>query len=92
MTLTIELPDHVETALRAAAEAEGRPVEEIAVEAVAAYVEEEFEEDVEAIEGIRRGLEAVAAGEVMSFEDYVAEVMEKRRQRDATRKRSVSAA
>ena len=91
MTLIIELPPEVEARLRAEADSQGRPAESLAADAVAAFYEDDLAEpEPEAVEGVRRGLAALDAGDVMPFEDYVADVMEKRRQRDAARQAPVA--
>ena len=49
------------------------------------HLEEAARDFEETVEGIRRGLEAAAAGDEMPFAEYVAQEREKHRQRDAAR-------
>lgn len=88
MRLTLDLPPAVEAALRADAEAQDLPIEALAAERLAAYYDEDVsdEPDPDAVEGIRRGLEDLKAGRMVPLEDYINEVIEQRRQRDAPRK------
>jgi predicted transcriptional regulator len=87
MTIVLNLPTDLEAALRADAEAQGRPAETIATERLAAFYEyENAEPEPEAIEAIAQGFANLDAGERgMPLEEYVAEVMERRRRRDAAK-------
>jgi predicted transcriptional regulator len=87
MTITLSLPPDLEAALRADAEAQGRPAETIATERLADFYEYEgAEPEPDAIEAIAQGFANLDAGERgMPLEEYVAEVMKRRRQRDAAK-------
>ena len=73
MTITIDLPEDTAATLNERARAEGRPVAELATEAVTArygsFDEEEFPLDEDAVEKIRRGFADMDAGRTISLED-----------------------
>jgi predicted transcriptional regulator len=69
-SLTIELPADVAEKLGRLAEDTRRSRSVIASDALAAYVEQELR----AIDGIRRGLDDVAAGRVIPHDEAMAEI------------------
>jgi predicted transcriptional regulator len=79
MSITIELSPEVEQALRADAEAQGVDIKQIAAE----RLEEAYRStDPELIEALRKGIDALDAGDSLSIEEYVAQIKEERRLRD----------
>jgi predicted transcriptional regulator len=72
MIITIDLPEDTAATLNERARAEGRPIAELATEAVTdrygCFDEEEFPLDADAVKKIRRGLAEVDAGQTMSLE------------------------
>ncbi len=90
MTITIDLPEDAAATLNERARAEGRPIAELATEAVTdrygSFDEEEFPLDADAVENIRRGLAEVDAGQTMSLEEARADFKAafSARYRDAT--------
>ena len=73
MTITIDLPEEAIANLNERARAEGRPVTELATEAVTdrygSFDEEEFPLDEDAVEKIRQSLAERDAGRTISLED-----------------------
>ena len=73
MTITIDLPEDTAATLDERARAEGRPIAELATEAVTdrygSFDEENFPLDADALEKIRRGLAEANAGQSMSLEE-----------------------
>ena len=84
-TMTIRLNDQLKQKLERLSESTNRTEDDLAAEAVAAYVDREFK----IIEGIQRGLADVDAGRLVPHEqamarlDAVIEAAERRRERDA---------
>ena len=78
MTITIDLPEDTAATLKERAQAEGRPVAELATEAVTdcygSFDEEEFPLDEDAVEKIRRGFADMDAGRTVSLEDSRARI------------------
>jgi len=72
MSLTIEVPPEVEARLREKAAREGEPAESIAIQMLADALEWEAQEWKDAVECIRRGFEAVAAGRERTLDEYIA--------------------
>jgi len=87
MTITLDLPADLEAALRADAQAQGLPTETVAAERLAAFYEyESAESEPEAVEAIAQAFANLDAGEQgMPIEEYVADVTERRRRRDAAK-------
>ena len=84
--MTITLAPQTEKKLVEMADREGRDTNALA-DALLAQVLEEAERDYkEMMAGIERGRQADAEGRSRLFSDYVADVMERRRQRDAAYK------
>lgn len=81
MTLTINLPEDTLATLNERARAEGRPVAELATEAVTdrygPYDEDEFPLDADAVEKIRRGFADMDAGRTVSLEEARADLYER---------------
>ena len=73
MTITIDLSEDTAATLNERARTEGRPVAELATEAVTErygyFDEEEFPLDADAVENIRRGLKDMDAGRTVSLKD-----------------------
>ena len=85
MTIVLDLPADLEAALRADAQAQGRPTETVAAERLAAFYET-AEPEPEAVEAIAQAFANLDAGEQgMPLEEYVADVTERRRRRDAAK-------
>ncbi len=78
MTLTINLPEDILATLNERARMEGRPVAELATEAVmdryGPYEEEEFPLDADSVEKIRRGFVDMDAGRTISLEEARADL------------------
>ncbi len=78
MTLTINLPENTLATLNERARAEGRPVAELATEAVmdryGPYEEEEFPLDADSIENIRCGFADMDAGRTVTLEKSRAKI------------------
>ncbi len=76
MTITIDLPEDTAAILNERARVEGRPIAELATEAVtdrySAFDEEDFLLDDDAVVKIWRGLAEVDAGQVASLEEALA--------------------
>lgn len=73
MTITIDLPEDTAATLNERARAEGRPVAELATEAVTdrygSFDEEDFPLDEDAVEKIRQSLAERDAGQTISLEE-----------------------
>ena len=69
MTLTITLPDDTLTALRADAQAQGRPAEQVAAEHLAVLYLEEDDEDI----AVREALAELEAGKGRPFSEFTEE-------------------
>jgi len=83
--MTITLSAQTEALLKEQAGRLGEDADTLADVLLQSALEEAVHDFEEAVEGIRRGLEAAATGDEMPFEEYVAQEREKRRQRDAAR-------
>jgi predicted transcriptional regulator len=73
MTITIDLAPEALERLREKAAREGRDAEAVAAAVLTEVLEWEAQDRAEAIEGIRRGLEDVAAGRVRPLAEFIAE-------------------
>jgi predicted transcriptional regulator len=73
MSITLDLAPEIEAALREKAHREGRDAASVAGALVAEALTWEVQDRAEAIEGIRRGLEASAEGRVTPLSDVIAE-------------------
>ncbi len=69
MTITLELPPDVEAALRADAKAQGRRVEEVVIEQLAALYAQEDDLDT----ALEEAFAQLDAGEGRPFEEFAAE-------------------
>jgi predicted DNA-binding protein len=73
MTITLELPENTTANLNERAQVEGRPVAELAMEAImdryGADNEEDYPLEADTVEKIRRGLEEINSGQTMSLEE-----------------------
>lgn len=87
MTLTIELPETALAHLEADAQAQGRPVAEVAGERLAALYSgrgklEVDRLDADDVAAVERGLADMEAGRTQSLEDYEAAVAHRRASRN----------
>jgi hypothetical protein len=69
MSITIELTEKAMALLRSAADESGRTMEEVAAERLAESLYEEV--DWDAVEGIRRGIAAMEAGDEMPLDEFI---------------------
>ncbi len=77
MTITLDLPENTTANLTERAQAEGRPISELAREAIIdryGVDEEEFPLEADAVEKIRRGLAEIETGQTISLEEARAEL------------------
>lgn len=79
MTLTIDVPDATLATLNERAKAEGRPVADLAVEAMVqhfgeGYDEDEFPLDDETVAKMRQGMAEIDAGQTISLEESRAQM------------------
>ncbi|MCY7367884.1 MAG: hypothetical protein LH474_07000 [Chamaesiphon sp.] len=77
MTLVINLSPELEEQLREKAIHQGRDINTVASELLASILEEEAQNDAEAVKGIQQGLEDFSAGNFRSFDEYVDEQRQK---------------
>lgn len=82
--MTITISPQTEALLKEQAGRLGEDADTLADTLLQSVLEEAARDFEEAVEGIRRGLEAGAAGDEMPFEEYVTQVREKRRRRGAS--------
>ncbi len=81
--MTITLAPQTEAKLKEMASREGREVNALADDLLAAVVEAADRDHLEMLEGIERGRQAYAEGRSRPFSEYVSDVLQRRQDRDA---------
>ncbi len=85
--MTITLAPQTESQLKEMATREGRDENTLADALLAEILEAANQEHSETLEGMERGRKAYAGGRSRLFSEYVSEVLQRRRERDAVRTR-----
>ena len=81
--MTITIAPQTEAKLKEMASREGREVNALADDLLAAVVEAADRDHLETLAGIERGRHAYAEGRSRPFSEYVSDVLQRRQERDA---------
>lgn len=77
MSITLDLPSHIETLLRQRAEATGQDMGQIAIAVLTWGLSLNDEDFFETLRGIQRGLDDFEQGQFSSLDNFVAEQNQK---------------
>ena len=77
MSITLDLPSHIETILRQRAEATGQDIGQIAIAVLTWGLSLDDEDFFETLSGIQSGLNDFEQGQSSSLDDFVAEQNQK---------------
>lgn len=77
MSITLDLPSHIETLLRQRAEATGQDMGQIAIAVLTWGLSLSDEDFFETLSGIQRGLDDFEQGQFSSLDSFVAEQNQK---------------